>query len=360
MGEARPTGTGAPARRPRRRVVEMWPARKNAAHNPFQALMAQALKDAGWEVREFSVLRSPLRRADVWSWHWPDGHFGAGGPVGARLRSAVLRLLLLRARLGGTRVVWTAHNLGNHEARNVTAEARFMRRFHRAVAGVHYLSSATRDEAVARFPALAERPHVVVPHGHYRSVLATVDRAAARERLDLPPDAPVLLFVGKVRAYKGVEDLLAAFRDVADPGAVLVVAGSAAAPDEETLRARAAADGRVRLLLRHLDDDELATVLGAADVVVLPYTRITNSGSALLALSAGRPVVAPALGALPELRELVGGGWVRLFAPPLAAHHLEEALVDARGRGGEPDLAALDWAPLGRDLADWYEELSRD
>ena len=68
-----------------------------------------------------------------------------------------------------------------------------------------------------------------------------------------------------------------------------------------SLQALAAGDERISLEPRFLQPDEVQIYLNAADACVLPYRQITTSGAALLAFSFGLPVIAPALGAFPNL-----------------------------------------------------------
>jgi glycosyltransferase involved in cell wall biosynthesis len=87
-------------------------------------------------------------------------------------------------------------------------------------------------EAYELDPELRRRLHVI-PHGNYIDVYPnTLSRAEARSRLGLPEGARVLLFIGAVRAYKGIEELLAAFRTLDEPNARLVVAGSPRRPSD--------------------------------------------------------------------------------------------------------------------------------
>ena len=77
-------------------------------------------------------------------------------------------------------------------------------------------------------------------------------------------------------------------------------------------------------------DAAIASWLRAADLVVLPYRAIQNSGSAMLALSADRPVVVPALGAMRELQAAVGEDWVRCYEGDFDADELERSIRWAR------------------------------
>ena len=106
-----------------------------------------------------------------------------------------------------------------------------------------------------------------------------------------------LLHFGLLRPYKNVPHLIATFAEAALPGATLLIAGK---PFDDQVRdevATAAADvAGVRLELRYIRPDEVQLFFLAADLVVLPYQRILNSGAALLALSFARPVLVPRMG----------------------------------------------------------------
>jgi glycosyltransferase involved in cell wall biosynthesis len=113
-----------------------------------------------------------------------------------------------------------------------------------------------------------------------------------------------ILFFGKILPYKGVEDLLAAFAAVpADAGATLLVAGECDdAGLRSRLRALARAGGqRVSLRLERIADQDVAPLLTSADAIVLPYRAVTTSGSAMLALAYGRPLILPDLDAFADL-----------------------------------------------------------
>ncbi|WP_454041077.1 glycosyltransferase [Cellulosimicrobium sp. Marseille-Q8652] len=341
------------------RVVESWPARRNRGHNPFQHLLSEGIERSGARVREFSLRRSPLRPADVWLWHWPDLQFAGTGAVGAWARAAYLVGIARWARRRGTALVWTVHNLGNHEGRNRRAEEWFFRRFVRTLSGAHYLSESSRASALLRYPGLRAVPGTVVPHGHYGDVTERVPREDARSVLGLAPDDTVLAFVGKVRAYKGVPALLEAFRATTEPSLRLLVAGAVEDTASSDALAAAPEDGRLLTTSRRLTEEELATHLGACDLVVLPYEDVTNSGSALLALTHHRPVLVPDVPLFRELREAMGEEWVRLFVGPLTPGLLEkEALLAAEVTAtGRPPLDGLDWPVLAARLVDWYRTL---
>jgi beta-1,4-mannosyltransferase len=148
-----------------------------------------------------------------------------------------------------------------------------------------------------------------------------------REELGVAPETFVFLCFGEIRAYKGMDRLLAGF-EAADLGddVALVIAGrpvddaSAAAVTEAAAR-----DPRIRPLVGFVPDERVTELFDACDAAVLARKPGT-SGSLLLALSLDTPVVAPAAPAYDEL--LAGGkaGW--LFGPGGLGDALREAASD--------------------------------
>ncbi|OZA27617.1 MAG: hypothetical protein B7X93_08800, partial [Hydrogenophilales bacterium 17-61-9] len=94
------------------------------------------------------------------------------------------------------------------------------------------------------------------------------------------------------------------------------------------------------------------------DLVVLPYRKILNSGSALMALSVGKHVVAPAIGSMRSLQRDVGAAALTLFEGPFDAEVLRTAIDRVRSsRVASPDLGAYEWPYLGAQTARFYRDL---
>lgn len=353
---------GRPVARPL--VVQAEPAFRTEAANPYNGELYRAIQRTGARVRDLDYARLLTERTDVIHLHWPDLSFLAG----PRRYLHIARLSLFYGSLAltrrkGTVLVWTVHNIAAHEERSTPALRAAAERLLLAnVDGIIGLSDDGVAAAREAYPALREVPAAVTPHGHYRDVYdLAVDRAAARTLLGLPLDRPLIVTVGQIRPYKNIPRLIRLFRD-ADLDAGLLVAGRVAPADlVAELQEAAAGDERVTLDLRFVPDAELPVLLAAADLVVLPYSRIQNSGSAILALSADRPVLVPDLGALGELRELVGDDWVRLFDGELDGADLAAALAWAtsEGRPARADLSALDWDGIAAATVSAYEEFRR-
>jgi glycosyltransferase involved in cell wall biosynthesis len=103
-------------------------------------------------------------------------------------------------------------------------------------------------------------------------------------------------------------------------------------------------------------ENDVQRYLRAADLVVLPFKEITNSASALLALSFDRPVLVPARGAMGELQTVAGRDWVSTYEGDLTPRILADALDWAlqRPRDGSPHLEALEWPLIARQTLALY------
>jgi beta-1,4-mannosyltransferase len=338
-----------------------WPAFNPGTGNPYNALLYGALERRGAHVDEFSAARLLRERYDVWHIHWPE-RLAHGRAALARLLSFAALVLVARAR--GTRIVWTVHNLEGHAACRPGLERQLMRWLARRLDGIVALSETGALLVRERYPMLARRPTAVVSHGHYIGRYSNeVDRAEARTLLQLADADRVVVFAGRIDPYKGIERLVREFARLENPQARLVVAGRPASQELRlAIEEAAGADGRIRLHLTDLCDDELQVFLNAADLVALPYERILNSGTALLALSFGRPVLVPGTGAMEDLRAQLGDDAVRLFSGPLSAEQLAAALA---APAPDPDVllsrvrAEHDWDAIAEQTLSLYAEASR-
>src|SRR5690606_29130713 len=96
-------------------------------------------------------------------------------------------------------------------------------------------------------------------------------------RLGLPADAVVLLFLGKIRRYKGVPELIETFQSIDGGDARLVVAGSPLNPQVEKEVRDAVRSEHVHLHPNFVPDGEIQVYMNAADAVVLPYQDVLTS-----------------------------------------------------------------------------------
>lgn len=336
-----------------------WPARKNAGRNPYQRLLYDNMEtETGSIVLEFSPAALLFgTRPDILHLHWPDVFVAVGQGWRFWGRCAFLRLLLFVARLRGTKVIWTAHNLMREGQQNSIRLARwFWPWFLHRVDGIIFMTKASVEVARSQYPALDGKAHIVIPHGDYLSVIGSLPQAPSEDE-----ELPQILFFGSISTYKNAWKVLEAFLSLPPGRARLRISGkmSLVIPDRklETLLASMPDDRRKEVLYedRFLPDEELVKALVGADLVVFPYSDVLNSGAAIFAFSAGRPILASDTALFRELQTQVGPEWVRLICGDLDASQLDAALCSAQTqRESMPDLSTFNWKLIARQTAHFF------
>jgi glycosyltransferase involved in cell wall biosynthesis len=325
--------------------------------NPYTWLLYRHMAA---DVTDFSYRRALAARYDIFHIHWPElelNAFRSSIKAAARLRLKLSLIDAIRAR--GTRIVWTVHNLKSHDVMHPRLERWFWSEFIKRVDGYIALTSSGREAAKERFPGLARVPGFVVPHGHYRGEYPVDADIDARGELNIPSGAKVFLSFGQIRDYKNIPTLIRVFRRTKDKDMVLCIAGRPNPQSlSEELQREAAGDSRIRLHMQTIPKERVQFLFRAADLVVLPYRDILNSGSALLALSFNRPILVPARGAMGELQASVGMDWVRTYQGNLDDNELTQALTWATApRPKEAPLDDLEWTRIAGQTLKAYAEI---
>lgn len=227
---------------------------------------------------------------------------GAGVVHAHGLRAGLLSDLALRTagRVPGMRpqtpLVVTMH----HALLATGMERRLLRLMERRVARAADLLLGASSDLVARARELGAGDARLGPVAAPPLPAPTLERAAARAALPgLEGDRPVVLAVGRLVPQKGFDLLLDASRTLArlDPRPLVVLAGEG--PEGALLRDRVEAEGLpVRLLGYRTDVPDL---LSAADLVVISSRWEARPLVAQEALRAGVPLVATAVGGVPDL-----------------------------------------------------------
>jgi glycosyltransferase involved in cell wall biosynthesis len=246
-----------------------------------------------------------------------------------------------RALLPGRRPrLLTAHDVLPREPRpgQVAAQRRLYERMDAVVVHSEHGAGRLRDEAGV------DPEHIhVIPHGAFDHLARRTSRAALPPELATTPhEAPIVLCFGLMRPYKGIDVLLEAWRALDPPApAQLWLAGL---PRMDVEAMRHASPPSVRWIPRFVSDDELAAMFRRADVAVLPYREIDQSGVLFTALAFGVPLLLTRVGGFPEVASTGAAELVEPGDPEALGH---EARRDARRPGppgGDGDRRAP-WPP---------------
>lgn len=245
------------------------------------------------------------------------------------------------ARLLGMKPILTVHDVecfGNKE--NGLCRAAILR----GASGFIVHNEHCRAAFNAAAPA-CRKPLAVIPHGHYRDSFELIpDRAQARARLDVDANDTLILFFGNSRLEKGLDLLIEACGQMGDiPGWRLIIAGKMKEPQERMYReliARHAPQAPIQMFVGHISDEDAVAFYRAANLVVIPYKKIYESGVSIMAMSLARAVLASDL-------------------PPLAAS-LQQGRAGMLFRSGDSaDLARQLRTALGRADLDELGETAR-
>jgi glycosyltransferase involved in cell wall biosynthesis len=233
-------------------------------------------------------------------------------------------VLMVYYKLLGKKIVFTAHNV-NIAARdhNDSAFNRLTLRIQYRLADHIFVHTEMMKSELIRAFGVRESRVTVIPFGINNSVPNTdLTPSEARKKLDIRCDEKAILFFGRIKPYKGLEYLIAASRRLPakrDDYRLLVVGSLDALNGEQYNNAireaiRADVPG-VRTLLRaeFVPDSDIEVYFKAADVLVLPYTDIYQSGVLFLAHSFGLPVLAADVGSLKD--DIVEGKTGFVFKP---------------------------------------------
>jgi D-inositol-3-phosphate glycosyltransferase len=231
-------------------------------------------------------------------------------------------LLMLYYRLLRKRVVLTVHNVNarKRDSTDTSLNRLTLRIQYRMAHHIFVHTAKMKGQLIEEFGVQSTQV-TVIPFGINNAVPNTsLTPADAKQRLGLSKSEKTILFFGRITPYKGLEYLIAAFRQVLclDQNYRLIIAGNPDRCEEywRAIREEIREDVQKRQVLlkaNFIPDDETEVYFKAADVVVLPYRDIYQSGVLFLGHSFGLPVIAADVGSLKD--EIVEGKTGFVFRP---------------------------------------------
>jgi glycosyltransferase involved in cell wall biosynthesis len=208
----------------------------------------------------------------------------------------------------------------------------------------------------------------LIAHGNYvDKVPAAITREMAKKHFGLSADKRVLLFFGQIKDVKGLDVLLRGFALARekDPSLHLLIGGRLWKTDfapYAALIAHHALAPHCTLHIRYIDDAEVPFFYLSADLVVLPYLRIYQSGVVLEAMSHGSAVL---VSDIPGMLEAVDDEHTGFVFRSRDAAHLAQRIAEifaAPGRSNDVARAGLravteknDWTRLGEQAVACYQ-----
>ena len=354
---------------------------------PYDRALARALAGAGAEVELITseFLYGPVPAADGYevseSFYRRTAARGleARGRLPMKLAEHLPDMLRLRRRLDGdvTHYQWltvpaldhlllprkgpkvmTAHYIASPEPNwlELTTAQRTFGSMDAVIA--HTENGARRLRELVGLPADRVR---VIPHGAFDYLTRLADEALLPIELD-GAKGPVVLFFGLMRPYKGIDTLLEAYAEV--EGAELWIVGNPRMDLAELVERSRKLPGRVRWLPRFIEDREIPSIMRAADVLVLPYRDIEQSGVLYTGLAFGKAMVLSDVGGFGEVARrhcaarlvpsedsgALAEALIALTSDPAARAELEEKAASAAA-------GPYSWDEIARSTMRLYREV---
>jgi D-inositol-3-phosphate glycosyltransferase len=272
---------------------------------------------------------------------------------------------VLLARSLGMRVVITAHDV--EAFKEGISVPLFVRCAYRTARRVIAHSQVAKRELMGEL-GIAEQKIDVIAHGNYlASIPAGITREMSRAHFGIAPDKRVLVFFGQIKDVKGLEVLLEGFALASqkDPRLHLLIGGRIWKTDFSKYQKIIDSHGLApscSLHIRYIPDDEVAYFYRCADLVVLPYLRIYQSGVVLLAMSYGSPVLVSNIDGMLEAVDDEHTGFVFRSRD---SNHLAQRIGDifsVPGHSNDVAQAGLrkvtvrnDWSRLGEQALACYQ-----
>ncbi|WP_179234038.1 glycosyltransferase family 4 protein [Halorubrum halodurans] len=336
--------------------------------NPYQSSLVESLRDSGHNVwieggYPISFVKGILENGipDIIHIHWLSTYLIGNSMVTTILKSTVFGLCAIIARVLGIKLVWTVHNLAEHEQRNPMWEEFIKSVYSSYIFNRIIVHCSSAVNLVQEKFGCEESKVDVIPHANYINLYPdTVSEKQARTELEIDRDKTVFLHFGKIREYKRVTWLIRNFSGVSDEDALFLIAGSPETEEiEEEVLARENNCNRIITDLRFIPEDEIQYYLRAADAMVLGFNKVLTSGSAVLAMSFGVPIVSPRLGCLPDIISERGGFLYENDNPDKLVEAIECALESDLKSAGDANFQRakrFSWSRMAELTTDCYSQ----
>jgi beta-1,4-mannosyltransferase len=330
--------------------------------NPYLSLLYSEIQNIenGECIYPFSFKNILRRTYNIVHVHWPESRGINKGFVKAFMYFIGFNLSILFLKIRGAKVVWTVHNLSPHEKRWPLLQKLHFFIFSHLVDGFIVMNGFTKDIIEQLYPVLKKRKHAYIRHGHYKGYYENNNnQLTARAKLHIKENAILGLFFGSIREYKGIDRLIKVFQELNCESFHLIIAGAISKENKEygeKLRNQITSSN-INLIIQFVPDNEVQIYLNAADLVILPFKDILNSGSTLLALSFNKPVLLPSTATNREIADEYENGWINTFDVFDKKVLKDTMLESVKKRNQVLDMSNRDWKLLAQQTTDFYEEV---
>lgn len=273
--------------------------------------------------------------------------------------SLYLLCFIAEIKFTGYKLVWTIHDITPHE--RLFIDDLFVTKIISSMADICIVHTNHIARQLLKLK-ISHKKIKVIPHGSYTiQYKNNIERAQARSKVGLKDNDFTYLFLGQIREYKGIPELLKSFKKIIKLKSFtkLVIAGKCSDGTLKNLLDQAKIDMQDKLYLQlsNIPDDDIQIYMNAADVVVFPFRRVTTSGSLLLALSFGKPVIYPKE-FFTELPDNIGYGYENVDdLPKIMENAIHDTTLTQKGVNAKLYADQFSWPEIAHATLAVYNSL---
>lgn len=268
----------------------------------------QVEKSEEFVVKDLTATNAFIEKFDVFHLHWPE-FFIVRSPVRCFFRLSFFALMIIFLKIRKTKIVWTVHNLHPHNNIHPQIYVFVLRFLSNFLDGVTNFSTYSKLLVHNEFPFIKCIPSYIIPHALYDyNKCPTAQKINhLKQTLALKDQAKLALFFGRIDHYKDIERLITEFKKLSPKFYQLAIVGPCSNVDLLShLKAMSSECDNIVILETFFPEEDLASLFSLVDLTILPFKKILNSGSVMLSLSFGKPVLVPALGSIIEAQNVIG------------------------------------------------------
>lgn len=325
--------------------------------SPMEKFGNNVYFNAGYLGLFLSIIK---HRPNIIHIHWTYPFMLSNSMIGTVILSVGFIFQLMIAKLFGVKLVWTVHNIIDHERRkNKFLEIFFIRIMARLCDRVIVHCSSAKAE-VERIYKKDSSYIEVVPHGNYiEQYENTISSEEARKKLNLDKDDIVFLNFGQIRPYKGLLELIETFKKLPNKNIKLMIVGK---PIDKELTSEILENSKdnenIKTFLEFIPDKDIQLYMNASDIIVLPYRDILTSGSMILAMSFAKPVIAPEIGCITDFLDNKGGFLYKtdLLCEMENSLKVDRGELENMGKHNIEIIQNYGWDKIGKMTIDIYNK----
>ncbi len=240
----------------------------------------------------------------------------------------------------------------------ISIYAKHAGRWVRNRASAYVVHSEADRKLIADYYGIPIESVRVIPHGLFDQY-PQLDPKEMKVQIGVKEEYSILFF-GLLRPYKGVSFLIGAFEKLPEEvrkNCHLHIVGEAWEDRESIERAESSPyAGQITVVNRYVSDQEIPQYFSAADALVLPYTRASQSGVAHIGITYGMPIIASRVGGLEESLGKYDG---TSFVAPSSEEDIARAIVEAyqTRKTNYPVPTELSWDNVAEEWCRFFDEI---